>query len=312
MTRPASISVPLTRLFTLARARFGPSSSPSSNESSTVISLSRIAEDDGLRSRYMRQLIQEVAPTRPQLAAATIPKIIVQFWHEAKAIPADVQECLASWEPLESQGFKRILFDDYQARRFISNSFGRRYVEAFDRCHHPAMRCDYFRLCYILWHGGFYVDADEVYQGGDCRSLFQDNRLKIQPLCYDTSAATMVPSHTFRKKQHDSPHWIFYVNNNPLIAPASHPVIRLALARSTRILLRHKKTLLDIQSTTGPGNFTASLVKHAIASEIAGQARDFLILTNWEALSVSRWPLSYRDDERNWRLWNPAQMNTPQ
>ena len=312
MTRPASISLPLTWLFRLASARYGPSCSPSSNESSTVISLSRIAEDDGLRSRYMRQLIQEVASPRPPLAPVTIPKVIVQFWHETNAIPADVQECLASWEPLERQGFKRILFDDYEARRFISESFGRRYVAAFDRCHHPAMRCDYFRLCYLLRNGGFYIDADEFYQGTDCGSLFQDNRLKIQPLCYDTSAATMVPSDTFTKKQKDSPHWIFYVNNNPLIAPASHPVIRLALARSTRILLAHKNTLLDIQSTTGPGNFTASLVKHAIASELAGQARDFLLLPNWETLSVSRWPLSYRDDERNWRLWNPAQMNSPQ
>ncbi len=312
MTHPVSKTVPLKRLFRLALARFGPSSAPSSNESFTVISASRVAEDDGLRSRYMQQLIQEVAPTRPPLAPATIPKVIVQFWHEANAIPADVHECLDSWEPLQRQGFKRILFDDYEAKRFISKSFGRRYVAAFDRCHHPAMRCDYFRLCYMLRNGGFYVDADEFYQGGDCGSLFQDNRLKIQPLCYDTAAATMVPSDTFTKKQNDSPHWIFYVNNNPLIAPASHPVIRLALARSTRILLRHKKTLLDIQSTTGPGNFTASLVKHANASELAGQARDFLLLANWEALSVSRWPLSYRDDERNWRLWNPAQMNTPQ
>ena len=261
----------------------------------------------------MQELIQEVAPTRPPLAPATIPKVIVQFWHEANDIPSDVHECLDSWEPLERQGFERILFDDYEARRFISKSFGRRYVAAFDRCHHPAMRCDYFRLCYMLRNGGFYVDADEFYQGGDCGSLFQDNRLKIQPLCYDTSAATMVPSDTFTKKQNDSPHWIFYVNNNPLITPASHPVIRIALARSTRALLRNKKghyltyNRLPVRGTSLPvSSNTRSSPK------LAGKARDFFLLANWEALSVSRWPLSYRDDERNWRLWNPAQMNTLQ
>lgn len=69
---------------------------------------------------------------------------------------------------------------------------------------------------------------------------------------------------------------------------------------------------VDIQSTTGPGNFTASLVKHALISELAGQARDFALLANWQTISVSRWPLSYRDDERNWRLWNPAQANAQQ
>ena len=115
------------------------------------------------------------------------------------------------------------------------------------------------------------------------------------------------PLQTFsQEKQSDSPNWIFYVNNNPLVAPASHPVVRLALARSTRILLSHEEKRLDIQSTTGPGNLTASLVNHVITgvitAELAGQERDFSLLANWETISISRWPLSYRDDERNWRL----------
>ena len=312
MIRIASTFVAFKRLLRFARARVRPSVAPCRDESATIINQSRIAEDDGLRSRQMRQFIQEAAPSEPQLALVTIPKVVIQFWHDASAIPADVLECLDSWEPLVSQGFKRILFDDFKARAFISRHFGRRHTAAYDRCHHPAMRCDYFRLCYLVRHGGFYVDADEFYQGGNCESLFHDNRLKMQPLCYDNSDATMVPTDIFTKKHNDSPHWIFYVNNNPLIAPASHPVLRLALARSTRILLSNEKKLLDIQSTTGPGNLTASLVKHAIASEIAGQTRDFSLLTNWEALSVSRWPLSYRDDERNWRLWNPTEVSKRQ
>jgi hypothetical protein len=166
------------------------------------------------------------------------------------------------------------------------------------------MRCDYFRLCYIYRHGGFYVDADEVYQGGDCESLYRDNRLKIQPLCYDTQTDTMVGSDVFIGKKTYSPDWIFYVNNNPLVAPPFHPVVRSALARSTRILLSQTGERFDIQFTTGPGNLTASLVQHSIASSDAGKSRNFLLLTNWEAISTSRWPLSYREDERNWRLWN--------
>jgi hypothetical protein len=114
----------------------------------------------------------------------------------------------------------------------------------------------------------------------------------------------MVQTAVFIGTQPDSPDWVLYVNNNPLIGPPSHPVIRLALDRSTRILLSHSGKRLDIQSTTGPGNLTASLVRHSIASKLAGNARDFLLLTNWDAMSISRWPLSYRDDGRNWRLWN--------
>ena len=311
MTCPSWVSAAFTGLLSFARVRFRLSDAPWHNETTIVIDPSCIAEDDALRSRLVRQIIQGVEPTETSIAPVAIPKVIIQFWHDANAIPADVQECLHSWAALERQGFKRVSFDDYEARRFISRHFGRRCVEAFDRCHHPAMRCDYFRLCYMVRHGGFYVDADEFYQGGACETLFQDNRLKIQPLCYDVSSATMVPSDIFTKNHNDSPHWIFYVNNNPLVAPPSHPVIQLALARSTRILLSHEEPLLDIQSTTGPGNLTASLVKHAIVSDLAGLPRDFSLLADWEHLSVSRWPLSYRDDERNWRLWNPAQMNTP-
>ena len=266
---------------------------------------SRTAEDDHLRSSHIRELVQGTNPIALPSDQVTIPKIILQFWHDLDALPGDVQECLDSWKPLTGKGFTRVLFDDNEARAFISREFGRPYVTAFDRCRHPAMRCDYFRLCYIYRHGGFYVDADEVYRGDDCRSLYRDNRLKIQPLCYDRVTDTMVDPEVFIGNKTYSPYWIFYVNNNPLVAPASHPIVRLALARSTRILLDHASEPLDIQSTTGPGNLTASLVQHSIASRLAGDDRDFLLITDWNSLSTSRWPLSYREDERNWRLWDP-------
>lgn len=147
----------------------------------------RMAEDDQLRSCHIRELVQSVPIDAPSDHVA-IPRTIIQYWHDLGALPPDVRECLYSWEPLKRYGFKRILIDDNGARSFISRRFGTRYLEAFDRCHHPAMRCDYFRLCYIYKHGGFYVDADEVYQGGDCQPFYRDNRLKIQPLCYDTRA----------------------------------------------------------------------------------------------------------------------------
>jgi hypothetical protein len=45
------------------------------------------------------------------------------------------------------------------------------------------------------------------------------------------------------------------------------------------------------------------LVQHAIDLERAGEARDYALLADWDALSISQWPLEYRHDERNWRLW---------
>lgn len=266
----------------------------------------RVAEDDALRCRHMRRLIRESPAKVSRPTVSAIPRVIVQFWHDSGDIPADVRDCLDSWEPLARHGFERVFFDDRGARRFISRRFGRRHLEAFERCRHAAMRCDFFRMCYLVALGGFYVDADESYQGGDCEPLFRDDLLKLQPLCYDNATGTMVEVDVFARGDASSPDWIYYVNNNPIITPPGHPILRSALARSTRILMTQPAGSLEIQSTTGPGNLTASLVAHAIASERIGAVRDFAFLTDWGSLSASQWPLSYRNDERNWRLWDPS------
>ena len=264
-----------------------------------------VADDDQLRSEYVWRLVQETSSDTTPLSGAAIPRVIVQYWHDSKAVPDDVQSCLDSWSALADQGFVRRQFDDATAREFIANEYAETELQAFDRCPHPAMRCDYFRLCYIFRHGGFYVDADEVYQGGDIKSWFRDEKLKIQPLCYEVPSGTMVPAHAFTTEEACSRERIYYVNNNPLIAPSAHPVIHLALKRSTRILLSWSRGRFDIQSTTGPGNLTRSLVQHSAARDVADSGRDFALLTGWDAVSISRWPLAYRSDERNWRLWRP-------
>ncbi len=264
------------------------------------------AEHHGARSAHIRELVRSRPPTGSPPLASRIPKMIVQFWDDPLQLPGDVQECLDSWRPLLDSGFDRVLFDDGSARRFVTNMLGRRYARAFDRCHHPSMRCDYFRLCYLLVFGGFYVDADETYLGASCDDLFLDDMLKVQPMCYDVTCNSMVPNEMFADESQDSPEWIFYVNNNPLIAPPQHPLLKLALARSTRILLSGPGHP-DIQSTTGPGNLTASLVRHSLSCQIAGRARDFALIESWDSISVSKWPLSYRADARNWRLWRPPE-----
>jgi hypothetical protein len=167
------------------------------------------------------------------------------------------------------------------------------------------MRSDYFRLCYIFRYGGLYVDADDVYNGVGLRSFFEDGRLKVQPLCYDVAGGGMVPAEIFREPHERASSWIFYVNNNPLVAPPFHPIVRLALARATSLLVGGQRRF-DVQATTGPGNLTRCLVRHALAAEASQPGpRDFQLLSDWDEVATSRWPLSYRDDERNWRRWNP-------
>jgi mannosyltransferase OCH1-like enzyme len=262
-----------------------------------------IAENDKLRSECIRKLVQKPNSFHEQIGPTIIPKIIVQFWHDLNHIPLDVQECIESWRKLIERGFKHFIYDDTKARNFIRKHYCSKYVTAFNLCNHPAMRCDYFRLCYILKFGGFYVDADEVYQGKELQLLFNNNYLKVQPLCYDILKENMVNPTTFLKVNDDSLDWIFYVNNNPIVAPPKHPVIRIALNRATRIILNQEAKLRDIQSTTGPGNLSASLVKYWIWLEHKRKDQDFYFLSDWDSYSISKWPLSYRNDERNWRIW---------
>lgn len=262
-------------------------------------------EDHAHRSHVIQWLLHQPpsGPSRQAGPEPAIPRVLLQYWHDLAALPGDVAECLRTWKPLEKHGFEIELFDDERARRFIAANYGPSHVAAFDRCYHPAMRCDYFRLCYVLSRGGFYVDADEVYQGTGWEGLVQDGRLKLQPLCYDTSTHQMVDPDDFLHDTNVPSGRIFYVNNNPIVAPPGHPLLRLALHRSTELLLDSRETP-EIQSTTGPGNLSASLVRHVARLQKEGAAWDFAILRDWRSVSECRWFLSYRNDDRNWRRLN--------
>lgn len=267
----------------------------------------RRSEDDGFRSSVVRNLVQGKVDMRARDLSrrVAVPKTIIQFWHDPFDVPDDVRLCMESWQQVRDAGFRLAYFDDSSARRFVAENLGSRHLKAFAGCYHPAMRADYFRLCYIGLRGGCYVDADDVYNGARLDGLFKDGRLKLQPLCYDALSNRMVPPDVFTRSGADSEKWIFYFNNNPLITPARDPVILRALERSTQILTEAAlEGLPEIQSTTGPGNLTASLVAHALTCEESGASLALTVISNWDEFATSVWPLSYRADERNWRLSN--------
>jgi len=232
----------------------------------------------------------------------------VQFWHNPRQLPEDVKECIASWARWEGKGIRHRLFDERSAKAFISRSLGKRHEHAFESCYHPAMQADYFRLCYLLVEGGLYVDADDVCVCTDISCLFDDGRLKAQPLCYDIDSGTMVNPSVFLHSDAYNPSWIFYFNNNPLIANRGHPIIERALRQATELLeLAGEDVLPEIQTTTGPGNLSKSIFE--LGTTLGGVEGDLMILRDWNSFAVSKWPLSYRNDARNWRLSNQRRFN---
>jgi hypothetical protein len=232
-----------------------------------------------------------------------IPKRIVQFWDNHARLPDDVNSCINTWRETTYQGIELLFFDKRQAGDFISDKLGKRYRQAFERCYHPAMQSDLFRLCYIFIEGGCYIDADDAYTGAPIVQLFGDGRLKIQPLCYDVNSHSMVPPAIFTKAGANNKNWIFYFNNNPLIAGKQHFLIEKALNRAVVALGKGRMNRFpEIQSTTGPGNLTQCIFE--AISEASNIANTMLVLPEWENTAISIWPLSYRNDTRNWRLAN--------
>jgi hypothetical protein len=257
------------------------------------------------RSNFVRELVQRPnEPTRlPAEQLAPPPRRIVQFWDDLGRLPADVKECMGSWKTLERFGFELAVFDESSAKEFIRIHLGSRYENAFDKCYHPSMKSDYFRYSYIFVEGGFYVDADDVYHGTTIDHLFTDGRLKLQPFCYDIATAQMVPPSVFVKPGANQLSWIFYFNTTPLIAVRNHPIIERALVNATTSLEQESKGgLPEVQATTGPGNLTRSVLE--VLTTESRPEDVLLVVHDWEKISTSKWPLSYRSDKRNWRLSN--------
>jgi len=263
-------------------------------------------ENDRLRSAFIRALTLRQLDHSAVLSAVDItlspliPKTLIRYWHDQNDVPEDVRVCLNSWDRLGEEGFEFRMFNDLSAAVYIAERYGAHEREAFARCRHPAMRCDYLRMCVLLAEGGFYVDADDVLLGEGWRYIFHDGSLKVQPLCYDIPSNGMVPAAEIWRADLPTNGRIFYVNNDPIAAPADHPVLRRALTRATERLLGDN-SLPEIQSTTGPGNFTAALAAHARNLMITATPFDFELLRDWEAIAETRWDLSYRGDARNWR-----------
>lgn len=264
-------------------------------------------EDDRLRSEFirrltLRQLGRDRASSRCERTDQTglIPRTLVRFWHDPRDVPPDVRSCLESWDALSDEGFAFRMFGDASAAAYIAERYGPRELAAFGRCRHPAMRSDYLRMCFVLAEGGLYVDADDVLLGAGWKDVLRDGTLKVQALCYDVTAGGMVPASELRRTDLPTDGRIFYVNNNPIAAPADHPVLRRALARATDSLLGDEPAP-EIQSTTGPGNLTAALVAHARESQVRETLPDFELLLDWEATAEPCWDLAYRYDARNWR-----------
>ncbi|WP_114941812.1 glycosyltransferase [Mucilaginibacter endophyticus] len=266
----------------------------------------KIEKDDyKTRSNFIREFIQRsnLQSYQPPSSSNEIPKMIIQFWDNFDNLPDDVGACIETWKTTRESGFNHQVFDKQKAGDYILKKLDVRHKLAFDKCYHPAMQSDFFRLCYIFIDGGCYIDVDDKYTGVPINKYFDDCRLKIQPLCYDIATNTMVSPSIFTKQGANNDHWIFYFNNNPLIAKKGNIIVASALKRALLALENNTANELpEIQSTTGPGNLTKTIFDNMLADKTIEDT--MFIFHDWENTAKNEWNLSYRNDARNWRHSN--------
>lgn len=223
-------------------------------------------------------------------ARGGIPRVIVQFW-DSETVPTDVAAAIATWKT-HNPGFDHRLFNENSARLFILQSHGERAALAFDLCRHPAMKADFFRICYLVAEGGFYVDADDA-----CLR-------PLDELCAGAAGAEFVASLSGDVAP--------YVHNWFLGARAEAPVLKLALEDLIEGVERaHAQGVTaDIWHTTGPGLVTRAVARWLTSEPAATANAVFLTTRQYRGFASSIEDLEYKKTAAgNWRRAEETVMN---
>ena len=206
-----------------------------------------------------------------------IPSMLIQYWDEG-ALPLDVAGVVASWS---GRSLQRRLLDRAAASDYIAEHYPAAYLEAFERCHHAAMRSDFVRLCVLAREGGIYLDVDEA-----CRDQPSD---LLRAVAGHELVCTVLDQVTP------------YANNALIAAMPQHAVICACLEEAVGLLLAAKGRA-DIWKTTGPGLLTRNLVRHLREHGTTGGVA-LLSEFGWRRLCSPRNSLAYKSAASgNWRL----------
>lgn len=227
---------------------------------------------------------------------------IVQYW-DTNSIPEDVLKLMDSWKNIYGDRYTR--FDDERAKFFIESNFPESYIDAYCKCWHPAMKSDFFRLCYLWVNGGYYIDADEAAKSKLPIFNYDDNIIILRP--YINSLDGKLPNVKI-KQYHQEKNWCkfgIYFNNFPIITSKHNQVIKIALINAKNLINSHTTEKISIHSITGPNNLTASLIVSALKTSILNEQKINVLAIDWgnyvDDLESNR--LDYKKDSRNWRQY---------
>lgn len=212
-----------------------------------------------------------------------IPRTIFQFW-DTVTPPPEVQVFMQGWSD-ENPGYEHLTFNNEAAASFIHENFGMELCKQFQRCFHPAMKSDFFRLCFAFHKGGIYVDADEY--------------CKVPLIEWMPEGIDLVVSYSDWEKNTYIHNWFFGVT-------PKHLVIEKALRSALQRLWAWESgvTRPYLWDATGPGNLTRAIIDTLSQSnfEKFPSASRLCVITERELRNYLRAAeLPYKTTASNWR-----------
>lgn len=238
-------------------------------------------------------LVNDMAsPVINTVVPPKIPKNILLFWHD-KRPPQDVEDSIEKIKSFNAD-YNVQLFNSKMAREYIHDYYGALLTDLYERCClHRAMQADFFRICYLLKEGGFYIDIDCYtsidhicsYQNFACFLLFT----RGNPSCIDNDFIVCEP-------------------NSFIIA---------SILERIEIHLTMRQKFSNVWEYTGPGAVTMAIMS-ILLQEIAdngntGMLRSYLKLGERSLTARAYYPkhFEYKNTrEGNWKGYRlPADLH---
>lgn len=145
-------------------------------------------------------------------AATTETVPLLQYW-QGEPIPSDVKERFQRWEETFSE-LQTLRLDSSSAVEWIKTHENREDLKRFQRCWHPAMQSDLFRVLYVARMGGVYLDGDTPIPETE---EAQERWRQLMQHCYQTTTLALCINSINRPGEIRH-----YVTNCCLFAPPLH------------------------------------------------------------------------------------------
>lgn len=211
------------------------------------------------------------------------PIALMQYWHDGNP-PAEVRRRIRSWRT--DPGFAHTMFDDSTATAFLLEHFDERTYRAYSSCDLPEMRADFFRLAWLLAHGGAYVDADVLALGGAAELFDSADRgmLFIRGATAGPVREGWLPGRI--------------TNNIMFVRKPGDPLIAAALEQA--IVNIEGRVSNNIWEVTGPGIITSFWGPGGRESEERFRGFELVKFADGAAKVAQFEMLSYKDRPRYW------------